>query len=32
MSSKIELTKVTDNIWEIPKTGDMNVPGRIFAS
>ena len=32
MSSKIELTKITDNIWEIPKTGDMNVPGRIFAS
>ena len=32
MSSKIELTKISDNIWEIPKEGTMNVPGRIFAS
>lgn len=32
MSSNIELTKISDNIWEIPKTGTMNVPGRIFAS
>ena len=26
------LTKINDYCWEIPKTGDMNVPGRIFAS
>lgn len=31
MSSR-ELNKITENIWEIPKTGDMRVPGRIFAS
>lgn len=28
----MELKKVADNIWEIPKTGKMNVPGRVFAS
>ncbi len=27
-----ELKKISDNIWEIPKTGNMLVPGRIFAS
>ena len=32
MSSNIELTKISENIWEIPKSGAMNVPGRIFAS
>lgn len=32
MSSKIPLTKISDNIWEIPQEGTMNVPGRIFAS
>ena len=32
MSSKIELTKISENIWEIPKSGSMRVPGRIFAS
>jgi len=26
------LTKINDHVWEIPQTGDMNVPGRIFAS
>ncbi|MEK6743649.1 MAG: RtcB family protein [Nitrospirota bacterium] len=26
------LHKLTDYCWEIPQTGDMNVPGRIFAS
>jgi tRNA-splicing ligase RtcB len=26
------LTKINDYCWEIPQTGDMNVPGRIFAS
>ncbi len=28
----IDLVKVTDSIWEIPKTGAMRVPGRIYAS
>ena len=27
-----ELKKISENVWEIPKTGNMNVPGRIFAS
>jgi tRNA-splicing ligase RtcB len=26
------LIKISDYLWEIPKQGDMNVPGRIFAS
>ena len=26
------LTKINDYLWEIPRSGDMNVPGRIFAS
>lgn len=26
------LTKINDYCWDIPRTGDMNVPGRIFAS
>ncbi|PIN89589.1 RNA-splicing ligase RtcB [Candidatus Pacearchaeota archaeon CG10_big_fil_rev_8_21_14_0_10_34_76] len=28
----MEIKKISENIWEIPKTGKMNVPGRIFAS
>jgi tRNA-splicing ligase RtcB len=28
----VDVKKVAENIWEIPKTGKMNVPGRIFAS
>jgi len=28
----MELKKINDYEWEIPKTGKMNVPGRIFAS
>ncbi|NWF49615.1 MAG: RtcB family protein [Ignavibacteriaceae bacterium] len=28
----IELVKVRDNVWEIPKTGSMKVPGRIYIS
>ncbi len=28
----MEITRISDNIWEIPKEGKMNVPGRIFAS
>ena len=26
------LNKITDYIWELPKTGRMRVPGRIYAS
>jgi len=26
------IKKISKNIWEIPKQGKMNVPGRIFAS
>ncbi|MBI5003255.1 RtcB family protein [Candidatus Woesearchaeota archaeon] len=29
---KIQLKKISDNEWEIPKQGKMNVPVRIFAS
>jgi len=29
---EIELRKITDYLWEIPKQGKMNVPGRIYAS
>jgi tRNA-splicing ligase RtcB len=29
--AKIELIKIHDFLWEIPKSGDMNVPGRIYA-
>ncbi len=28
----IELNKIHDNLWEIPKTGSMLVPGRIYTS
>lgn len=28
----IELVKINDNVWEIPKSGDMRVPGRIYIS
>ncbi|MFB6216054.1 MAG: RtcB family protein [Candidatus Aenigmatarchaeota archaeon] len=28
----VELEKVKENVWEIPKTGEMNVPGRVYAS
>lgn len=28
----VELKKISDNEWEVPKTGNMNVPVRIFAS
>jgi tRNA-splicing ligase RtcB len=27
----IEVRKVTDYVWEIPKSGEMLVPGRIYA-
>jgi tRNA-splicing ligase RtcB len=26
------LNRISDHLWEIPRTGDMRVPGRIFAS
>jgi tRNA-splicing ligase RtcB len=28
----MELTKISDNIWEIPQQGSMLVPARIYAS
>src|SRR5271167_1647443 len=28
----MELVKLSDYLWEIPKTGGMLVPGRIYAS
>lgn len=30
--SGIELQKINDYLWEIPKFGGMNVPGRIYSS
>lgn len=30
--AEIELKKITDYIWEIPQTGGMRVPARVFAS
>ena len=29
---EIKLNKISDVIWEIPQTGKMNVPARVFAS
>jgi tRNA-splicing ligase RtcB len=28
----MKLNKITDYLWEIPQSGSMNVPGRIYAS
>src|SRR6266536_5488284 len=28
----MELVKIHDYLWEIPKTGQMRVPGRIYAT
>ena len=28
----MELTKVSENVYEIPREGDMNVPARVYAS
>src|SRR5271166_4262608 len=28
----MELVKLSDHLWEIPKTGAMLVPGRVYAS
>ena len=29
---EIKLNKISDVVWEIPKTGSMNVPTNVFAS
>ena len=31
-NQKIELKKISENVWEIPKQGNMKVPVRIFAN
>jgi len=28
----MQLQKISDYVWEIPRTGEMRVPGRIYAS
>src|SRR4030066_1814672 len=30
--NEIELKQLSPNLWEIPRTGEMNVPGRIYIS
>ncbi len=32
MCKMIKLKKISENIYEIPKTGNMKVPGRVYAS
>jgi len=32
MEEQIELKKISDVVWEIPKTGNMKVPCRVYAS
>ena len=32
MNGNIELRKINDYIWEIPKTGGMLVPGRVYTT
>jgi len=32
MFKNMKIKKISENIWEIPCEGKMNVPGRIFAS
>ncbi|MFA4948362.1 MAG: RtcB family protein, partial [Candidatus Krumholzibacteriia bacterium] len=29
--ARVEVRKIHDYLWEIPKSGEMNVPGRIYA-
>lgn len=29
--ARVEVKQLTDYLWEIPKEGEMNVPGRIYA-
>ncbi len=31
-TNSITLEEVRDNVWEIPRTGDMNTPARVLAS
>jgi tRNA-splicing ligase RtcB (3'-phosphate/5'-hydroxy nucleic acid ligase) len=31
-SAKPNLNKISDVIWEFPKTGKMNVPARIYGN
>ncbi len=28
----VELKQIDDTSWEIPQSGDMKVPGRVFTS
>ena len=28
----LQLNRIEDYLWEIPRTGDMRVPGRIYAT
>ncbi|MGO9061528.1 MAG: hypothetical protein ACLQU2_29755 [Candidatus Binataceae bacterium] len=28
----MQLVKLSDHLWEIPRTGAMLVPGRVYAS
>ena len=30
--AEIQLKKINDYTWEIPKEGGMKVPGRVYAS
>jgi len=32
MIGGIELAKIRENVWEIPASGNMNVPGRVYIS
>jgi tRNA-splicing ligase RtcB len=32
MADKIEIKKISDILWEIPKTGSMRVPCRVYAT
>ena len=32
MGEQIQLNKINDYLWEIPKTGGMKVPGRVYAT
>ena len=32
MISGIELVQIRENVWEIPASGNMNVPGRVYIS
>ena len=32
MSEPISLRRISDVLWEVPKTGGMRVPGRIYAT